>query len=230
MKKLLTLTAAALLASAPVSVFAKESVTKNAALVTDYVWRGLSQTDNSPAIQGGVDYKNGNAYAGVWATNVDDTGSSEGLPFEMDVYFGYDNQFDGFNLNTSVTTYNYLHNAPTIAGADRTEFRVATDLKKVKGLELAINREIKNGYWYLEGNFEKQLPHRLYLDASAGYWNVDNGDSALVASVQIARDFPEFHHVDVFGSISMLSDETFFFKDNNDESEMIFYLGVRKNF
>jgi len=28
----------------------------------------------------------------------------------------------------------------------------------------------------------------------------------------------------------MLSDETFFFKDNNDESEMIFYLGVRKNF
>lgn len=226
MKKLLTLTAAALLASAPVSVFAKESVTKNAALVTDYVWRGLSGTDNGPAIQGGFDYQNGNAYAGVWASNVDDTGSTEGLPFEMDVYFGYNNQFDGFNLNTSVTTYNYLYDT----GADLTEFRVATDLQKVKGLELAVNREIKNGYWYLEGNFEKQLPHRLYLDASAGFWSVDDGDTAIVASVEIARDFPEFHHVDFFGAISMLSDETFMIEDNNDESEMIFYLGVRKNF
>ena len=227
MKKLLTLTAAALLASAPVSVFAKESVTKNVALVTDYVWRGLSGTDNGPAIQGGVEYKKGNAYAGIWGTNVDDSGSTEGLPVEMDVFFGYNNQFDGFNLNTSVTTYNYLHNN----GLDLTEFRVATNLEKVKGLELAINREIKNGYWYLEGNFEKNLPHRLYFDASAGYWNTDNADSALVASAQIARDFPEFHHVDVFASISYLSDETFNQGPNsNGDSEMIFFLGVRKNF
>lgn len=40
--------------------------------VTDYVFRGNSQTDGGPAIQGGFDYKypEYNLYAGVWASNV----------------------------------------------------------------------------------------------------------------------------------------------------------------
>ena len=37
----------------------------------DYVFRGISQTDNDLAIQGGIDYKQGHAYAGIWASNVE---------------------------------------------------------------------------------------------------------------------------------------------------------------
>jgi hypothetical protein len=41
--------------------------------VTDYRFRGVSQTDGGPAVQGGFDYeyKPYNLYAGVWASNVD---------------------------------------------------------------------------------------------------------------------------------------------------------------
>lgn len=40
-------------------------------LVSDYIYRGISQTDNSPAIQAGSVYKSGNAYASVCFSNLD---------------------------------------------------------------------------------------------------------------------------------------------------------------
>jgi hypothetical protein len=44
----------------------------------------------------------------------------------MDANFGYNNQFDGFNLETGVITYNYLNDS--IPG--RTELRFATSISK----------------------------------------------------------------------------------------------------
>ena len=45
----------------------------NVALTTNYMFRGVSQTNNGPAIQGGFDYQYSpyNLYVGVWASNVD---------------------------------------------------------------------------------------------------------------------------------------------------------------
>ncbi|HMV70587.1 MAG TPA: TorF family putative porin [Pseudomonadales bacterium] len=61
--------------------------TGNVTLATDYVFRGVSQTQERPAIQGGFDaaFDNG-IYAGVWASNVDfGTDAST----ELDFYGGY---------------------------------------------------------------------------------------------------------------------------------------------
>ena len=42
------------------------------AVTTDYVFRGVSQTDNEPAFQAGASYSAPfGLYAGVWASNVD---------------------------------------------------------------------------------------------------------------------------------------------------------------
>jgi uncharacterized protein (TIGR02001 family) len=62
------LTTAALLVYT-VSVQAR--TTHNMSLVNDDIYRGISQTDNSPAIQDGSVYKSDNAYASVWFSNVD---------------------------------------------------------------------------------------------------------------------------------------------------------------
>jgi uncharacterized protein (TIGR02001 family) len=35
----------------------------NVAMTSDYVWRGVSQSNEDPAIQGGFDYANGSFYA-----------------------------------------------------------------------------------------------------------------------------------------------------------------------
>jgi len=223
MNKLLTLAAGSLLAICAVQASA-EKVTQNAAFVTDYVWRGMSQTDNSAAIQAGADYTNGNSYASVWMSNVDDGTGAEGAPLEMDVSFGYNNQFDKFNLDMRVTTYNYLHDQT----GDLTEFRLATT--PMKGVEVALNREIKAKYWYPEVTYEKFLQNRLYLDLSAGYWSFDDGESALSFRAELARDFPEFHHIDLFAALTYISDETVAMNDNKSDADSLFLVGIRKRF
>lgn len=43
----------------------------NIGATSDYRFRGMSQTDGDPAVQGGADFGYGIAYAGIWASNVD---------------------------------------------------------------------------------------------------------------------------------------------------------------
>ena len=62
-------------------------------VVSDYIWRGQTQTWGNPAVQAGieVDHASG-AYAGIWGSNV----SSKWLPnatLEMDLSAGYRNTF-----------------------------------------------------------------------------------------------------------------------------------------
>ena len=39
----------------------------NVSVVSDYAYRGISQTDEKPALQGGFDFKHGSGlYVGVW--------------------------------------------------------------------------------------------------------------------------------------------------------------------
>jgi uncharacterized protein (TIGR02001 family) len=52
------------------------SFSANVSVVSEYFFRGLSQTDDAPALQGGFDYsvelaKPISLYAGVWGSNVD---------------------------------------------------------------------------------------------------------------------------------------------------------------
>jgi uncharacterized protein (TIGR02001 family) len=50
---------------------AKPKVTFNLGANNDYVFRGISQSDEDPSIFGGVDATFGSFYAGVWGSNVD---------------------------------------------------------------------------------------------------------------------------------------------------------------
>jgi uncharacterized protein (TIGR02001 family) len=82
----------------------------NAALVSDYVFRGITQTDFDPALQAGVDYSFGDSgfYVGGWGSNVD-YGSVLGHDFEVDLYVGYNVDLsDDWNLDVNVTRYSYL--------------------------------------------------------------------------------------------------------------------------
>lgn len=47
------------------------TIAANVALVSDYVFRGLTQTNGKPAIQGGIDYSNDSGfYLGTWMSNI----------------------------------------------------------------------------------------------------------------------------------------------------------------
>lgn len=73
------------------------TVPGNVAFVSDYRFRGISQTFGLPAIQGGFDYAHASGlYAGIWASNVYSTASNgigtsynNGAGLEWDLYGGY---------------------------------------------------------------------------------------------------------------------------------------------
>jgi len=59
----------------------------NINLASNYIFRGVTQTDDQAAIQGGIDYQyRGGLYAGTWVSNVD---GPQGRGYEQDWYIGY---------------------------------------------------------------------------------------------------------------------------------------------
>ncbi|TQV70758.1 hypothetical protein FKG94_20750 [Exilibacterium tricleocarpae] len=102
MKKLTQLAAGIALVSGAAVSQAVE-ITGNVTLATDYVFRGVSQTNEKGAIQGGFDADFGNGfYLGTWASNVD-FGSE--VTTEMDFYGGY-----GFELSENVALdFSYIY-------------------------------------------------------------------------------------------------------------------------
>lgn len=62
----------------------------NVGLYSQYIFRGLTQTDGSPAIQGGVDFTHSSGfYLGAWASNIswlEDGGNYQGFSLELDLY------------------------------------------------------------------------------------------------------------------------------------------------
>jgi uncharacterized protein (TIGR02001 family) len=103
----------ATLAAAP--AFAQEvTVSGNVALTTDYAFRGISQTDQSPAVQGGLDLSAGSFYLGTWASNINfGTG---GANLELDVYGGY--KFAAGPVNFDVGIIGYLYPGAADDGAE----------------------------------------------------------------------------------------------------------------
>lgn len=77
-------------------------------LNTDYVFRGVSQTGETPAIQGGFDYAHDSGfYAGTWASNVDFGGDSD-ENIEIDFYGGFaGNVTDALSYDVGFARYTY---------------------------------------------------------------------------------------------------------------------------
>ncbi|CUI17988.1 hypothetical secreted protein [Candidatus Protochlamydia naegleriophila] len=81
--------------------------TGNVSLVSDYRFRGISQTMRRPAIQGGFDYSHtSGVYLGTWASNVDGTTHFyNNTSMEWDFYGGYKGKF--FPCSAPDFTYNF---------------------------------------------------------------------------------------------------------------------------
>jgi uncharacterized protein (TIGR02001 family) len=85
----------------------------NVGVVSEYRYRGLSQTNGDPALQGGADYafKNG-FYVGAWASNVSwikDSGAKDSS-FELDLYGGYKGTIGPVAYDVGYLRYEYPGN------------------------------------------------------------------------------------------------------------------------
>jgi uncharacterized protein (TIGR02001 family) len=83
------------------------TVSGNLTIGSDYRFRGFSQTDYQPTIQGGVDFAHKSGfYLGNWNSNVSST-LYNGAPIEMDFYGGWKTSIDDFGLDVGAIYYYY---------------------------------------------------------------------------------------------------------------------------
>jgi uncharacterized protein (TIGR02001 family) len=83
------------------SASAEGAFSYNIGVTSDYVFRGITQTDGGAALQGGVDYSNGIFYAGGWASNVDFA------DYEVDLYLGVKPVVGDFTFDLGLVSYQY---------------------------------------------------------------------------------------------------------------------------
>lgn len=96
----------------------------NVGASTDYVFRGVSQTDEEPQIYGGADVTAGMFYAGVWASNVDFLDSTDA---EVDVYAGVKPTAGPVALDFAALYYGYI-DAPSGSDYGYWEFKAAASI------------------------------------------------------------------------------------------------------
>jgi uncharacterized protein (TIGR02001 family) len=135
-KSLLVLAASAALAApslataqqAPAAAQSPHTFTGNIALVSDYRFRGISQTFEKPALQGGFDYAHSSGiYLGNWNSNVNEGAGFPSANLEMDFYGGWKKAFGDFGLDIGAIYYYYPgSNASTVNGTTFISPRDAT--------------------------------------------------------------------------------------------------------
>jgi uncharacterized protein (TIGR02001 family) len=110
MRNLLVLGVLAAAAATP--AFAQESapytISGNMALVSDYAWRNVTQSNQDMTIQGGLDLTTeAGFYAGLWGSGVDFSDEPEDTNLEVDLYGGYRFEAGGIGLDLGFIYYAY---------------------------------------------------------------------------------------------------------------------------
>lgn len=85
------------------------TVTGTAGLVSDYRFRGFSQTAEDPAVQAGITVTHDSGfYVGTWASNIDATLTGTGADVEIDLFAGYSREVTpGLTLDVGLLYYLY---------------------------------------------------------------------------------------------------------------------------
>jgi uncharacterized protein (TIGR02001 family) len=124
--KLSKLSLAVLLSVVSVGAFAQAKAPEpdytlsfNAGVVTDYRYRGISQSRLKPAVQGGLDFAHKNGfYAGAWASSIkwisdyDLPGAPVDGSIELDLYGGYKGSITkDLGFDVGVLSYQYVGNS-----------------------------------------------------------------------------------------------------------------------
>lgn len=153
------------LAASTTSSVMAEGIEANVALTSDYYFRGISQTNNDPAIQGGFDWSHeSGVYVGAWGSNV----SFGDTNLEVDTYAGFSNEVSGIGYDLGLILYNY--NA-TDSNSDPLELYVGLSYDFLSaGYAYSSNwfgSDLASNYIYLSAEYG--ISDAVTLAASIGY-------------------------------------------------------------
>jgi uncharacterized protein (TIGR02001 family) len=156
---------------------AASPLTFNIGAVSDYVYRGITQTSHKPAIQGGVDYAfSSGAYVGAWASNVSwikDSGAiaTGNTSIELDTYFGFKNTItEDLSYDVGYVRYNYLGSYEPAAGLNNADTAEVYGAATYKFVTLKYSYGLLDGFLTVPG-----AKGTNYLDLSASYPLTESG-------------------------------------------------------
>ncbi|KAF1705511.1 TorF family putative porin [Pseudoxanthomonas suwonensis] len=161
---------AVVLSAAPFAAFAQEEESPfswEITAVSDYVWRGSSQSDENPTGQAGFTYTSPvGIYAGVWASGVDFGPGDPDL--EVDGFIGYNVDFsDSVNFDIMLNRYTY----PDAGELNFNELITTTTFAEQYTLTVAYSDDFGGSdtdAWYVAAGTSLGLPEDFSLDLSVG--------------------------------------------------------------
>lgn len=144
---------------------------------TDYVFRGLSNTNENPAIQGSLDYTFKGFYVGIWGSNTNITAEA----IEIDFYGGYAGSLGNLGYDIMGIYYSYPDGSddPEInafeAHLGLTYTFAGVPLEPTLGVGYNYSPDFygEDGTGnYVNGTLDLALPYGLGLGGEIGYQDV----------------------------------------------------------
>ncbi|MBK1694659.1 hypothetical protein CKO09_07895 [Chromatium weissei] len=206
------------------------TVTANFGVVSNYIWRGQTQTDNQPAIQGGIDYNHSSGlYAKTWVSNVD-FGAGDQTNYEFDLTAGFGNSINddlSYDFNLIYVSY------PDVDDIDFAELGGSVTFKWLTaGLNYTIYGQADNysaydvGDMYYHAALDFELLYNLGLNLHAGYYDFDapNVTDYTNWGISISRSAGDF------GTVSLNYDQVDSDTEGAYDEDPKIWIGWNKTF
>ena len=161
----------------------------NIGVASEYVFRGISQSAEDPALQGGADVTCGMFYAGIWASSLDFEPPGATRPFvfgedaevEIDYYLGVKPTWGRFNFDFGVIYYSYPGASDRAAELDYVEFKAGYTTSWIEKLTTGTTL-------FLSPEYTGEVGTTLVVESSLAYelpkvWVFTPTFSALLGSV-----------------------------------------------
>jgi len=215
------LAALATIAAAGAAHAGDSPFTANVGLVSDYAYRGYSQTDERPALQGGFDYAHESGlYAGVWGSNVSwlaDASPNVSNSLEIDVYGGYKGTAGAIGYDVGLLQYYYPGSYPTGFNSPNTlegyiglswEF---LSFKYSYAFTDLFGYDKSDGSQYYDLGAAVDVGYGVTLAAHVGYNDIKGQDDYTDWKLGLSKEFGGFnfglHYVDTDVDNADLADE-----------------------
>lgn len=185
---------------------------------SDYVWRGVSQTMEDPALQleAFVEHDSG-FYVGGFASNVDFGDPDDGIDYELNGFIGWAGALnDSTELDVFVSRVAYPGHNGADYDIDYTEIEASLTFVEQYHVGVAYSPDIFNlggkGWYYYAGAAFPLADTGLTLGLQAGHYDLDDaaGDSYSDWLVSLDRDFgpinAKLQYTDTSGYSELLSE------------------------
>jgi len=226
-KTAISTAAVALLAGLSTGAFAADEpaaapevspITANVTVASSYIYRGLTQTNNKPAIQGGFDYAHESGfYVGNWNSSISwisdsynavpasalpsKTAPSTTAPIEMDFYAGFKKELIGEGFASDIGVLQYYYPTSGLGGVQSQAFVTANPLmRQTSGTnpsttELYLAQNFTFGPVTGFGKFSYAVTNLFGIQKSAGSFypdltaNYDTGFFGITVNAHVGYQY-----------------------------------------